>query len=231
WYSGVASGEEKRLFDSIYGRLRSFKHQQDLGLKRAAPPDLVTRGKTDAQVLSLPPEAMIPSPRGGRFVSSPPSSPRGLMRGSCPNSPSRIGPRVWGCRTPLSRKGSLSISRGISGHGCWMCPVCFFVENPSSSKLCEICTAPNPAGRKDSQVLQQCTNCTFANPELSVECQMCGEPLPYGRARRKQSNRQPCRKGGALPGWDTGGASDGDGDGDVITNGRQSSSRRSTSGR
>lgn len=35
-------------------------------------------------------------------------------------------------------------------------------------------------------MLQQCTNCTFANPELSVECQMCGEPLPYGRARRKQ---------------------------------------------
>ena len=31
-----------------------------------------------------------------------------------------------------------------SGHGCWMCPVCFFVENSSSSKLCEICTAPNP---------------------------------------------------------------------------------------
>lgn len=25
-----------------------------------------------------------------------------------------------------------------------MCPVCFFVENQSSSKLCEICTAPNP---------------------------------------------------------------------------------------
>lgn len=25
-----------------------------------------------------------------------------------------------------------------------MCPVCFFVENSSSSKLCEICTAPNP---------------------------------------------------------------------------------------
>ena len=25
-----------------------------------------------------------------------------------------------------------------------MCPVCFFVENASTSKLCEICTAPNP---------------------------------------------------------------------------------------
>lgn len=24
WYSGVASGEEKRLFDSIYGRLRRY---------------------------------------------------------------------------------------------------------------------------------------------------------------------------------------------------------------
>lgn len=45
------------------------------------------------------------------------------------------------------------------------------------------------AGQKDSQVLQQCTNCTFANPELSVECQMCGEPLPYGRARRKAKVR------------------------------------------
>ncbi|CAM9572650.1 unnamed protein product [Ectocarpus sp. 12 AP-2014] len=76
----------------------------------------------------------------------------------------------------------------MSGHGCWMCPVCFFVENSPCSKLCEICAAPNP-GRDDSQVFQQCTNCTFANPELSVECQMCGEPLPYGRARRKQSVR------------------------------------------
>lgn len=25
-----------------------------------------------------------------------------------------------------------------------MCPVCFFVENSSESKLCEICSAPNP---------------------------------------------------------------------------------------
>lgn len=50
--------------------------------------------------------------------------------------------------------------------------------------------SPQQAGQKDSQVLQQCTNCTFANPELSVECQMCGEPLPYGRARRNQSVRR-----------------------------------------
>ncbi len=149
-----------------------------------------------------------------------------------------------------------------------MCPVCFFVENASTSKLCEICTAPNPGetyelpgvrkndpslhtilfrntvmavqslarrerpehatkvsmgqllnveikqqafvvrkksrigtfhialaflepGQKDSQVLQQCNNCTFANHENAVECAMCGEPLPYGRARRKQSVRIP----------------------------------------
>ncbi|CAM9886503.1 unnamed protein product [Choristocarpus tenellus] len=65
-----------------------------------------------------------------------------------------------------------------------MCPVCFFVENPSAAKMCEICNAPNP-GNKDAQVLQQCTNCTFSNPELSVECQMCGEPLPYGQARKR----------------------------------------------
>ncbi|CAM9843038.1 unnamed protein product, partial [Pylaiella littoralis] len=185
WYSGVASGEEKRLFDSIYGRLRR-RHQQDLGLKKANPPDLVKRNKTDAQVLSLPPEAVIPSPRGQQYTSSSPLSPGRAALRSCPTSPSRTGPRMWGCHTPLSRKGSLSISRGISGHGCWMCPVCFFVENASSNKLCEICTAPNPE-QNDSQVLQQCNNCTFANPELSVECQMCGEPLPYGRARRKQS--------------------------------------------
>eukprot|EP00903_Cladosiphon_okamuranus_P013950 g12974.t1 len=224
WYNGVASGEEQRLFDSIYGRLRSFKHQQDVGLKRATPPDIVKRGKVDAQVLSLPPEAVIPSPRG-RCVSSSPQSPGRMARRSRPDSPARTGPRIWGCHTPLSRKGSLSISRGMSGHGCWMCPVCFFVENASSSKLCEICTAPNP-GQQDSQVLQQCSNCTFANPELSVECQMCGEPLPYGRARRKQSHQQ-ARSKGKPSGWDTGGQSDGeDGGGAIRSNRRHIGSRR-----
>lgn len=54
------------------------------------------------------------------------------------------------------------------------------------------------AGQKDSQVLQQCTNCTFANPELSVECQMCGEPLPYGRARRKVKVRRVAQQAGVV---------------------------------
>ncbi|CAM9186272.1 unnamed protein product, partial [Ectocarpus fasciculatus] len=228
WYSRVASDEEKRLFDSIYGRLRSFKHQQDVGLKRVAPPDLVKRDAMDAQVLSLPPEAAIPSPRG-RYDSSPPPSPGRMLRRSGPNSPARTGPRIWGCHTPLSRKGSLSISRGMSGHGCWMCPVCFFVENSPSSKLCEICTAPNP-GQDDSQVLQQCTNCTFANPELSVECQMCGEPLPYGRARRKQSRQRAHHKEAPLPGWDTGGGLSADDDGGGSIAARRRTSSRSRSG-
>lgn len=64
------------------------------------------------QVLALPPEAVIPSPRG-RCVSSPPPSPGRMARRSRPNSPARTGPRIWGCHTPLSRKGSLSISRGM----------------------------------------------------------------------------------------------------------------------
>ncbi|CAM9910415.1 unnamed protein product, partial [Ascophyllum nodosum] len=208
WYSGVASGEEKRQFDQIYDRLRSFKHQQDLGIKKSTPPDLIKRDKEDAQVRSCPHKAVIPIYKD-RY-GSPPPSPTHIAGNIVPNnSPSRTGARIWGWHTPLSRKGSLSISRGMCGQGCWMCPVCFFIENASTSKLCEICQAPNP-GRKDSEVLQQCPNCTFANPELSIECQMCGEPLPYGRARRKNKSAESLRGYQGLPGWDTGGRSDDD---------------------
>ncbi|CAM9389683.1 unnamed protein product, partial [Laminaria digitata] len=111
WYSGVASGEEQRLFDQIYGHLSGFKHQQDVGLKRATPPNPLARDKMDAQVPSLPPEATIPSPRI-RYA-SPPPSPSRIAKRCAPDSPSRIGPRVWGCHTPIARKGSLSISRGM----------------------------------------------------------------------------------------------------------------------
>jgi hypothetical protein len=61
----------------------------------------------------------------------------------------------------------------------WMCPVCFFAENSGSSGTCEMCTSPNPS-RRGMQVLHQCANCAFQNPQHFKECEMCGEPLQGG---------------------------------------------------
>ena len=63
------------------------------------------------QVSSLPPEATIPSPR--IQYASPPPSPSRIANRCSPDSPSRTGPRIWGCHTPIARKGSLSISRSM----------------------------------------------------------------------------------------------------------------------
>lgn len=314
------------------------------------------------QVCSFPPRAVIPT-SGDRYV-SPPASPTRIAGRNSSNSPSRTGTRVWGWRTPLSRKGSLSISRAMrqgcnvnskfcrdnskglvppvkheifaknivtelnSKHslsrfilegtphrfqkythsrrafaaldennessgpeqrplrksgttlltilssrkklpespcltnfsfavvkvaGCAPCASSRRTLPPASSAkfakhLTQAsardvltaggsmkpiarppsagtprCSSPHSGqeiyapsivpprlyyiasiyavGRKDSEVQQQCINCTFANPELSVECQMCGEPLPYGRARRKVRVRTFVTVYGSFRGW------------------------------
>lgn len=97
------------------------------------------------QVPTLPPEATIPSPQGGdQRYSTPLSSPRRHARTEVkrsPSSPSRIGPQVWGCHTPLSRKGSLSISRRMRWELCTSVVSPISVENNARHANCQFKTS------------------------------------------------------------------------------------------
>lgn len=61
-------------------------------------------------------------------------------------SPSKVGSKMWGSETPLSRKGkALKV-----GDDKWCCPVCLYVENPISAPVCAVCDTPNYNNRKVS---------------------------------------------------------------------------------
>jgi hypothetical protein len=86
----------------------------------------------------------------------------------------------------------------------WMCPVCFFMENPGGAAVCEMCSAHNPAGR-GMQIMQQCNNCSFQNGEYVSECEMCGEPLINRQKFRRDvtvaGKRGEPAAGGATNRW------------------------------
>lgn len=93
-------------------------------------------------------------------------------------SPSKVGSIIWGRDMPISQKGRIP----KMDDGNWVCAVCLYVENPLGSSTCNVCDSPNYTARKDFQVKEQCSNCTFLNGQFAVECEMCGEPL--SRTRR-----------------------------------------------
>jgi len=88
-------------------------------------------------------------------------------------SPSKVGSRLWGSQTPLSKKGKIENRNPEK----WCCAVCLYVENPKDASVCLVCDAPNYTTRKEYQVKEQCRNCTFLNGQYADECEMCGEHL------------------------------------------------------
>jgi hypothetical protein len=50
--------------------------------------------------------------------------------------------------------------------GMWCCAVCLYCENPTNSPTCAICDSSNYNTRKDYQVKEQCSNCTFENGKI-----------------------------------------------------------------
>jgi uncharacterized paraquat-inducible protein A len=60
-------------------------------------------------------------------------------------SPSKVGTKIWGNETPLSKKGRLPI---VDDDNKWCCAVCLYVENPISAERCLVCESPNYSMRK-----------------------------------------------------------------------------------
>jgi len=111
-------------------------------------------------------------------------SPRRSVKAP-PISPSKAGSKMWGTRTPLSKKGhALKVDSNK-----WCCTVCLYVENPIEAENCIVCDSPNYNSNKDYQVKEQCRNCTFLNGQFAEECEMCGEPLSGSAAVSLADNR------------------------------------------
>eukprot|EP01036_Dinobryon_divergens_P023157 gene23157-31476_t len=103
-----------------------------------------------------------------------------------PISPSKAGSKMWGNRTPLSKKGhALKVDSNK-----WCCTVCMYVENPKDAQNCIVCDSPNYNANKDYQVREQCQNCTMLNGQFAEECEMCGEPLLAARGGSNTANGQ-----------------------------------------
>jgi len=101
-------------------------------------------------------------------------------------SPSKVGSRLWGSQTPLSKKGKIENRNPEK----WCCAVCLYVENPKDASVCLVCDAPNYTTRKEYQVKEQCRNCTFLNGQYADECEMCGEHLSSASSSSSSSNPQ-----------------------------------------
>ena len=64
-----------------------------------------------------------------------------------PISPSKAGSKMWGNRTPLSKKGhALKVDSNK-----WCCTVCMYVENPKDAQNCIVCDSPNYNANKVSK--------------------------------------------------------------------------------
>jgi len=106
-----------------------------------------------------------------------------------------IGASVWGSNTPISKKGKLpsGIEEGGLENGCWYCPVCFYMENPPSTSVCEICESSNPKKRGEFQLRHTCPQCLFENGEFALKCEMCGSELYANNNKGKKGGRKKNR--------------------------------------
>ena len=101
-------------------------------------------------------------------------------------SPSKVGSKLWGSQTPLSKKGMIENRNPEK----WCCAVCLYVENPKDVPACLVCDAPNYTTKKEYQVKEQCRNCTFLNGQYADECEMCGEQLSSSSLAAASSKSQ-----------------------------------------
>jgi hypothetical protein len=67
-------------------------------------------------------------------------------------SPSKVGSKMWGSETPLSRKGNVPRVEENK----WCCAVCLYVENPSSADHCLVCDSPNYNNMKVCVCINSC---------------------------------------------------------------------------
>ena len=121
-------------------------------------------------------------------------TPRSPMRPRSP--PGKVAAVMWGPGTPLVEKGKPP----DVDEKHWCCPVCYYVENPNGSLKCEVCQAPNYTMRKDYQVKEQCSHCTFLNGQFASECEMCQRPLAAGRSASSMSSSSKFKTGSSNHG-------------------------------
>lgn len=213
WLKVEASPKQRREFSNVYESLMRFKsaHSDPRGMRdyiadreegsemdynltgpkltdsisfgRSRPPIGVSRYSNDRSSWNRESIEDPPSPsrssRKHHFDS--PNVSRSLTAPR--TSPSKVGSIVWGSNTPMSQKGKVP----KAGEGLWCCAVCLYVENPDSSDTCEVCDSQNYTRRKDYQVKEQCSNCTFLNGQFASECEMCGFKLSSSKTSTRKT--------------------------------------------
>ena len=210
WLKVEASPKQRREFTNVYESLMKFKSAQsdprgmrdyvtdrddgsevDYNLTGPKLTDSISFGRTRPPI-GASRYSNDRSSWNRESLEDPPSPSRTARKShyDSPNvsrsltvprtSPSKVGSIVWGSNTPVNQKGKVP----KVGEGLWCCAVCLYVENSDSSDTCEVCDSQNYTRRKDYQVKEQCSNCTFLNGQFASECEMCGEPLS---SRRKAS--------------------------------------------
>lgn len=91
--------------------------------------------------------------------------------------------------TGTTRRSVNEICRTVNGSR-WACVVCFNTENPVTRTTCAVCQAPNPK-LADTEVLLECKNCHFVNPDSAELCDMCNTDLRSKRKPRDKHDTGP----------------------------------------